>query len=87
MLCWIKRLKNLTGNFRIFHPNHNARQFSNESDLSSNYLSTFHKDSFRGLKHLHVLDLSVNTLEYLPPHLFADLENLVKLFASDTIIS
>lgn len=48
-------------------------------DLSSNYFETFHKDTFRGLKHLSVLDLSLNALDYLPLQLFNDLENLSKL--------
>lgn len=50
------------------------------SDLSSNALTTFHKDTFRGLSNLNVLDLSVNALNYLPAELFLDLENLVKLY-------
>lgn len=49
------------------------------SDLSSNALTTFHKDTFRGLSNMVVLDLSVNALNHLPSELFSDLQNLVKL--------
>lgn len=48
-------------------------------DLSQNYLTTFHRDSFRGLSHLKELDLSSNELDYIPGELLIDLENLVTL--------
>lgn len=48
-------------------------------DLSSNFLTTFHKSTFRGLSLVSSLDLSTNLLNYLPSDIFYDLENLVNL--------
>lgn len=50
------------------------------SDLSSNHLSTLHKDSFRGLTHLTLLDLSKNHLDFLPNDLLLDLDSLSNLW-------
>jgi Leucine-rich repeat (LRR) protein len=55
-----------------FHPS--------KSDLSSNRLSTLHKDSFRALTHLTVLDLSKNHLDFLPNDLLLDLDSLSNLW-------
>lgn len=49
------------------------------SDLSLNYLTTLHRDSFRGLAHLSSLDLSTNRIDFIPEGLLADLENLITL--------
>ncbi|XP_037939127.1 carboxypeptidase N subunit 2 isoform X1 [Teleopsis dalmanni] len=48
-------------------------------DISRNYLSTLHKDTFRGLTLLQQLDLSNNVLDFLPFDLFRDLDSLVQL--------
>lgn len=45
-------------------------------DVSSNQLKTFHRDTFRHLYYLSTLDLSINVLDYLPPGIFDDLQNL-----------
>lgn len=50
------------------------------SDLSSNQLSTFHKETFRGLTHLLELDLSYNLLDYLPVDLLKDLDGLTQMY-------
>lgn len=50
------------------------------SDLSSNHLSTLHKDSFRALTHLTLLDLSKNHLDFLPNDLLLDLDSLSNLW-------
>lgn len=47
--------------------------------MSANLLTTLNKETFRGLTHLHVLDLSHNELDYLPKDLLGDLDGLVKL--------
>jgi Leucine rich repeat len=52
------------------------------SDLSSNHLSTLHKDTFRALTHLTVLDLSKNHLDFLPNDLLLDLDSLANLWVS-----
>ncbi|XP_067648049.1 leucine-rich repeat-containing protein 15-like [Eurosta solidaginis] len=49
------------------------------SDLSRNFFSTLHKDAFRGLTLLKVLDLSYNMLNFIPEHIFKDLDGLVQL--------
>lgn len=54
--------------------------FPSSSDLSSNHLSTLHKDSFRGLTHLTLLDLSKNHLDFLPNDLLLDLDSLSNLW-------
>lgn len=48
-------------------------------DLSTNALITFHKDTFRGLRELLTLDISMNRLNYIPKTLLWDLERLNKL--------
>lgn len=54
--------------------------FSFHSDLSTNHLSTLHKDTFRGLTHLTSLDLSKNHLDFLPNDLLLDLDSLSNLW-------
>lgn len=49
------------------------------SDLSFNHLRTLHKDTFRGLTHLTLLDLSRNRLDFLPNDLLLDLDSLSNL--------
>lgn len=49
-------------------------------DLSTNHLSTLHKDTFRGLTHLTSLDLSKNHLDFLPNDLLLDLDSLSNLW-------
>ncbi|XP_054084983.1 leucine-rich repeat-containing protein 15 isoform X1 [Zeugodacus cucurbitae] len=48
-------------------------------DLSRNYFSTLHKDTFRGLTLLKELDLSNNILNFIPANLFEDLDSLLQL--------
>lgn len=47
--------------------------------MSSNQLKTFHKDTFRDLNDLASLDLSMNSLDYLPHCIFDDLHGLQTL--------
>ncbi|XP_036339864.1 leucine-rich repeat-containing G-protein coupled receptor 6-like [Rhagoletis pomonella] len=48
-------------------------------DLSRNFFSTLHKDTFRGLTLLKELDLSNNILNFIPAELFKDLDSLIQL--------
>lgn len=48
-------------------------------DLSSNQLSTLHKDAFKRLSHLNVLDIASNELDFIPRDLFYDVDSLTKL--------
>ncbi len=70
MRFYIKKISLLEADLNFDFPN---------SDLSSNYLNTLHKDSFRGLTNLEELDLSHNLLDYLPDDLLMDLDSLTKL--------
>lgn len=61
-------LKNIFFNFSTFY-----------RDLSSNQLSTLHKDTFKSLSHLTVLDMASNELDFIPRDLFYDIDSLTKL--------
>jgi hypothetical protein len=65
-----------------FHSSLQAFIYRLPSDLSSTHLSTLHKDTFRGLTHLTVLDLSKNRLDFLPNDLLLDLDSLANLWVA-----